>query len=127
MRLCQIGEAHSLREICGGWMPRPKACSSGARQVGGTGSARLDSNANGQRPCPLFETVFQQLLGKCRAHAQRWPTSCGHKFRFKNHLRALADASVIYAVRVDVSTGRSSQRTKGASGLGLLLDPRCAT
>ena len=90
MLFCQLGQAHSLREICGGL-----AATEGKLKHLGLSAAPKRSTlsyANRQRPWQLFETVFQQLLGKCRG--QLGLTARGHKFRFKNRLLSL-DASVI--------------------------------
>ena len=79
MLFCQLGQAHSLREICGGL-----AATEGKLKHLGLSAAPKRSTlsyANRQRPWQLFETVFQQLLGKCRG--QLGLTARGHKFRFK--------------------------------------------
>ena len=86
MLFCQLGRAQSLREICGGL-----AASQGKLRHLGLSAAPPRSTlayANRQRPWQIYETVFQQLLAKCRGAAP------GHKFRFKNKLLSL-DASVI--------------------------------
>ena len=116
MLFCQLGQAHSLREICGGL-----AATEGKLKHLGLSAAPKRSTlsyANGQRPWQLFETVFQQLLGKCRG--QLGLTARGHKFRFKNRLLSL-DASVI-DLCVSVFDWAQLQRTKGAIKLHLLLD-----
>ena len=113
---CQLGQAHSLREICGGL-----AATEGKLKHLGLSAAPKRSTlsyANRQRPWQLFETVFQQLLGKCRG--QLGLTARGHKFRFKNRLLSL-DASVI-DLCVSVFDWAQFQRTKGAIKLHLLLD-----
>ena len=66
----------------------------------------------------MFETVFQQLLGKCRG--QLGLAAGGHKFRFKNCLLSL-DASVI-DLCVSLFDWAQFRRTKGAIKLHLLLD-----
>ena len=66
----------------------------------------------------MFETVFQQLLGKCRG--QFGLAAGGHKFRFKNRLLSL-DASVI-DLCVSLFDWVQFRRTKGAIKLHLLLD-----
>ena len=78
----------------------------------------LRTYANGQRPWQLFETVLQQLLGKCRG--QLGLAAGGHKFRFQNHLLSL-DASVI-DLCVSLFNWAQFRRTKGAIKLHLLLD-----
>ena len=108
MLFCQLGQAHSLREICGG-----RAATEGKLEHLGLSAAPQRSTlsyANGQRPWQSLETVFQQLLGKCRR--QLGLTARGHKFRFKNRLLSL-DASVI-DLCVSVFDWAQFQRTKGA-------------
>ena len=90
MLFCQLGQAHSLREICGGL----GATEGKLKHLGLSAAPKRStlSYANGQRPWQLFETVLQQLLGKCRG--QLGLAAGGHKFRFQNRLLSL-DASVI--------------------------------
>ena len=86
MLFCHLGRAQSLREICGGL-----AASEGKLRHLGLSGAPARSTlayANRHRPWQIYETVFEQLLAKCRGLAP------GHKFRFKNKLLSL-DASVI--------------------------------
>jgi len=90
MLFCQLGRAHSLREICGGL-----ACCEGKLKHLGISLAPKRSTlayANEHRPWELFRTVFTQLLGKC----QELVAAQGgrKKFRFKNKLMSL-DGSVI--------------------------------
>jgi len=90
MLFCQLGQAHSLREICGGL-----ASTEGKLKHLGLSAAPKRSTlayANEHRPWQLYETVFQQLLAKC----QHWVAQRGggKKFRFHNRLLSL-DASVI--------------------------------
>jgi hypothetical protein len=113
MLFCQIGQARSLREICGGL-----SSSLGKLKHLGIETAPSKSTlsyANEKRPWQLYEKVFYQLLDKCRAIAPG-----KKKFRFKNKLFSL-DASVIdlCASLFDWATFR---RTKGAVKLHLLLD-----
>ena len=117
MLFCQLGQAHSLREICGGLAAtegKLKHLSLSAAPKRST--LVLCQRAAGQ----LFETVFQQLLGKCRGHFGL--AAGGHKFRFKNRLLSL-DASVI-DLNVSLFDWAQFQCTKGAIKLHLLLDPR---
>jgi len=116
MLFCQLGRAHSLREICGGL-----ACCEGKLKHLGIPLAPKKSTlayANQHRPWELFQTVFAQLLGKC----QQWVASQGgrKKFRFKNKLLSL-DGSVI-DLSVSLFDWAKFRRTKGAIKLHLLLD-----
>jgi hypothetical protein len=116
MLFCQLGRAHSLREICGGL-----ACCEGKLKHLGIPLAPKRSTlayANAHRPWQLFETIFQQLLERARQviYAQGGPK----KFRFKNKLMSL-DASVI-DLSVSLFDWAKFRRTKGAIKLHLLLD-----
>jgi hypothetical protein len=75
---CQLGRAHSLREIEGGL----KSCEGKLAHLGIEAPARsLLSYANAHRPWQLFEQVFHGLYDKVAAKA-----TGKHKFRFKNKL-----------------------------------------
>ncbi len=82
MLFCQLGRAHSLREICGGL-----ACCEGQLKHLGVPVAPKKSTlayANEHRPWQLYQTVFEQTLGKCR---ELVASQGGRKkFRFKNKL-----------------------------------------
>jgi len=116
MLFCQLGRAHSLREICGGL-----ACCEGKLKHLGIPLAPKKSTlayANEHRPWELFQTVFTQLLGKCQ---QLVAGEGGRKkFRFKNKLMSL-DGSVI-DLSVSLFDWAKFRRTKGAIKLHLLLD-----
>ena len=116
MLFCQLGHAHSLREICGGLA----ACEGKLRHLGIPEAPKRSTlaYANGHRPWELYQTVFEQLLEKCRALV----ASQGgrKKFRFKNKLMSL-DGSVI-DLSVSMFDWAKFRRTKGAIKLHLLLD-----
>ena len=115
----QLGNAKSLREICGGL-----AASEGKLRHLGLPQAPARATlayANKHRPWQLYRTVFDQLLAKCQSLAASQPgTRKKKKFRFKNPLMSL-DASVIdlCATMFDWAKFRL---TKGAVKLHLLLD-----
>lgn len=123
MMFCQLGAAHSLREICGGL-----ATAMGKLTHLGVSQAPTRSTlayANTHRPWQLYQTVFEALLGQCQALAG----SKRRRFRFKNPLRSL-DGTVI-ELCVSVFDWAHYQRTKGAVKLHLQLDhqgylPCCA-
>jgi len=123
MLFCQLGAAHSLREICGGL-----ATAMGKLTHLGLSHAPTRSTlayANRHRPWQLYQTVFEDLLGQCQALAATKKRS----FRFKNPLRSL-DGTVI-ELCVSVFDWAKFQRTKGAIKLHLQLDhqgylPCCA-
>lgn len=116
MLFCQIGRAHSLREICGGL-----ACCEGQLKHLGVPVAPKRSTlayANEHRPWELYQTVFNQTLGKCR---ELVASQGGRKkFRFKNKLMSL-DGSVI-DLSVSMYDWAKYRRRKGAIKLHLLLD-----
>src|SRR5450432_4458560 len=116
MLFCQLGRAHSLREICGGL-----ACCEGQLKHLGVPVAPKKSTlayANENRPWELYQTVVEQTLLKCQGLVSR--QGGRKKFRFKNKLMSL-DGSII-----DLSVGMFDwakfRRTKGAIKLHLLLD-----
>lgn len=82
MLFCQMAQAHSLREICGGL-----ACCLGKLRHLGVTTAPNKSTlayANEHRPWQLYQAVFEQLLPKCQVLAKGRT-----KFRFKNKLYSL--------------------------------------
>jgi hypothetical protein len=113
MLFCQLGQAHSLREICGGLA----SCFGKAKHLGLQSAPKRStlSYANEHRPWQLYEMVFYQLLGKCLQldFGKR-------RFRFKNKLFSL-DATVIELCASLFDWARFRQ-TKGAVKLHLLLD-----
>ena len=116
MLFCQVGRAHSLREICGGL-----ACCEGQLKHLGVPVAPKRSTlayANEHRPWELYQTVFEQTLTQC----QELVRSQGgrKKFRFKNKLMSL-DGSII-DLSVSMFDWAKFRRTKGAIKLHLLLD-----
>src|SRR5260370_3058514 len=116
MLFCQVGWAHSLREICGGL-----ACCEGQLKHLGVPVAPKRSTlayANEHRPWELYRTVFEQTLFQC----QELVRSQGgrKKFRFKNKLMSL-DGSII-DLSVSMFDWAKFRRTKGAVKLPLLLD-----
>ena len=123
MLFCQMGGAHSLREICGGLATAMgKLVHLGVRAAP---SRSTLAYANSHRPWQLYQSVFENLLKHCQAMAalkQR-------RFRFKHPLRSL-DGTVI-ELCVTMFDWARFQRTKGAVKLHLQLDhqgylPCCA-
>jgi len=117
MLFCQLGRAHSLREICGGL-----ACCEGQLKHLGVPVAPKKSTlayANERRPWELYQTIFEQTLGKCR---ELVASQGGRKkkFRFKNKLMSL-DGSII-DLSVSMFDWAKFRQTKGAIKLHLLLD-----
>ena len=113
MLFCQLGQAHSLREICGGLA----TCLGKLKHLGIDTAPRRSTlaYANEHRPWQLYQNVFYQLLAKCRVQAR------GKKpFRFKNKLFSL-DATTI-ELCVTLFDWAKFRQTKGAVKLHLLLD-----
>ena len=111
MLFCQIGRAHSLREICGGLA----SCEGRLAHLGATAPARATLGyANAHRPWVLYQQVFEQLLARCQAVAGP------KKFRFKNKLISL-DATVI-DLCAEMFSWATFRRTKGAVKLHCTLD-----
>lgn len=112
MLFCQLAQAKSLREICGGLA----CCVGKLRHVGVMTRPNKStlSHANANRPWQLFQMLFYQLLGRCQAIAP------GKKFRFRNKLLSL-DATVI-DLCLSMFPWAKFRTTKGAVKLHLLLD-----
>jgi hypothetical protein len=116
MLFCQLGQAHTLREICGGLA----SCEGKLKHLGVPDAPKKSTlaYANKHRPWGLYQAVFLQLLEKCQsAIAGREQTK---KFRFKNKLVSL-DSSVI-DLSLSLFDWAKFRRTKGAVKLHLLLD-----
>src|SRR3989442_12362221 len=112
MLFCQLGPAHSLREICGGLA----SCEGKLSHLGITTPARsTPAYANEHRPWQLYRAVFNELLARCQPLAQG-----RKKFRFKNKLVSL-DSTVI-DLSATLFDWAKFRRTKGAVKLLLLLD-----
>jgi Domain of unknown function (DUF4372)/Transposase DDE domain len=112
MLFCQLGRAHSLREICGGL----RSSEGKLKHLGITAPSRSTlAYANEHRPWQLYRAVFQALLGRCQS-----AVPARRKFRFKNKLVSL-DSTVVdlCATLFDWAKFR---RTKGAVKLHCLLD-----
>jgi hypothetical protein len=113
MLFCQLAQAKSLREICGGL-----ACTIGKlRHLGLNGAPKKStlSYANAHRPWKMYRDLFYSTLETCRTVAPK-----NHKFRFKNKLLSL-DSSTI-ALCLSLFPWAEFRRTKGAVKLHLLLD-----
>jgi hypothetical protein len=105
MLFCQLGQAHSLREICGGLA----SCFGKARHLGIQKAPKRSTlaYANEHRPWQLYEKLFYQILGRCQQLQFGKRT-----FRFKNRLFSL-DASLI-PLCVSLFDWAKYRRTKGA-------------
>jgi len=112
MLFCQLGRAHSLREIVNGL----RSCEGKLRHLGIT-APKLSTlaYANGHRSWELYQRVFFSLLESCRNQIGE-----RKKFRFKNKLVSL-DSTVI-DLCLSMYDWARFRRTKGAVKLHLVLD-----
>ena len=113
MLFCQLAQAKSLREICGGL-----ACTMGKlRHLGmkDTPNKSTLSYANAHRPWQMFRDLFYETLEICRMSAPN-----NQKFRFKNKLLSLDSTTI--ALCLSLFPWAEFRRTKGAVKLHLLLD-----
>src|SRR5271165_85724 len=114
MMFCQLGRAHSLREICNGL-----AASEGKLIHLGLLEAPSRSTlayANAHRPWKLFETVFHVLYARCGQEAQRGQK----KFHLPNKL--LSIDSTMLTLSTAMFGWANYTRRKGAVKLHLVLD-----
>jgi hypothetical protein len=116
MLFCQVAQMKSLREVCMGLA----SCEAPLKHLGLSATPKKSTlaYANENRPWELYQTIFGQLLEKCRAE---WRARGGRKkFRFKNKLMSL-DGSII-DLSASMFDWARYKRTKGAIKLHLLLD-----
>jgi hypothetical protein len=112
MLFCQLGRAHSLREIEGGL----KSCEGKLTHLGIQAPVRSSlSYANRHRPWQLFELVFYALFDKVAAKVVG-----KRKFRFKNKLVSLDSTTIDLCL--SMYDWAKFCRTKGAVKLHLVLD-----
>lgn len=114
MLFCQLGRAHSLREICGGLA----TCEGRLRHLGlDNAPARSTlAYANEHRPWEVFRDLFFVLRDRLAGEA----AGRGHGFRFRNKLVSLDCSSI--ALCLSLFDWAHYQRTKGAVKLHLVLD-----
>ena len=113
MLFCQMAQAKSLREICGGL-----ACTTGKLRHLGMKEAPKKSTlsyANAHRPWEMFRDLFYTSLDLCKGTAPN-----KRKFRFKNKLLSLDSTTI--ALCLSLFPWAKFRRTKGAVKLHLLLD-----
>jgi hypothetical protein len=114
MLFCQMGQAQSLREICGGLA----TCLGKLRHLGVESAPRRSTlaYANEHRPWQLYRKVFFHLLGRCQDAAALHK----RKFRFKNKLYSMD--STLIELCVSLFDWATYIQTKGAVKLHVLLD-----
>ena len=113
MLFCQLAQAKSLREICGGL----SCCVGKLRHLGVKKAPNKStlSYANAHRPWQMFKELFYQTLDICKLAG-----TGKHRFKFKNKLLSL-DSSTI-SLCLSLFPWAKFRRTKGAVKLHLLLD-----
>jgi hypothetical protein len=117
MIFCQLGRAHSLREIEQGL----RSCEGKLSHLGISALSKSTlSYVNEHRPWQLYESVFHVLLQRFQAQLALTGNKKGKKFRFKNKLVSL-DSSVI-DLCLSMYDWAKFRATKGAIKLHLLLD-----
>ena len=112
MLFCQLGRAHSLREITGGL----RSCEGKLKHLGISAPSHSTlAYANEHRPWQLYQLLFLKLLDRCRSQV-----SGKKKFRFKNKLVGLDSTTIDLCLAI--FDWAHFRRTKGAIKLHLLLD-----
>ena len=112
MLFCQLGRAHSLREITNGL----RSCEGKLKHLGITVPNRSTlSYANEHRPWELYQKVFFSLLERCRHQV-----TGKKKFKFKNKLVSLDSTTIDLCL--SMYDWAKFRRTKGAIKLHLVLD-----
>ena len=112
MLFCQVGRAHSLREITGGL----RSCEGKLTHLGITAPSRSTlAYANEHRPWQLYQKVFLNLLDQCRDKF-----SGKKKCRFKNTLVSLNSSTI--DLSLSLFDWAKFRRTKGAIKVHLILD-----
>jgi hypothetical protein len=113
MLFCQLGRAHSLREISGGL----RSCEGKLKHLGiDAPSHSTLAYANEHRPWELYQMVFEEILERCRSTV----TLDKPKFRFKNKLVSMDSTTIDLCL--SVFDWARFRRAKGAVKLHLLLD-----
>ena len=113
MLFCQLAQAKSLREICGGL----SCCMGKLSHVGMTEAPKKStlSYANKVRPWEFYEDLFYETLSFCKN------AGVGkHKFRFNNKLLSLDSTTI--SLCLSLFPWAKFRRTKGAIKLHMLLD-----
>jgi hypothetical protein len=113
MLFCQLGQAQSLREICGGLA----SCEGKLRHLGILQAPKRSTlaYANAHRPWQLYQSLFQCLYQRCRSLV-----GTTRRFRFHNPLLTLD--STLIDLCASLYDWATYQRTKGAAKLHLVLD-----
>ena len=106
MLFCQLGRAHSLREITGGL----RSCEGKLKHLGITAPSHSTlAYANEHRPWELYQQVFLQLL---ETDAGVEVKMGKRKFRFKNKLISMDSTTIDLCL--EMFDWAKFRRTKGA-------------
>ena len=113
MLFCQLGQARSLREICGGLA----GCEGKLKHLGVPQAPNKSTlaYANEHRPWQLYQRVFNILFARCQ-QVPRGP----RPFRFRNPLMSI-DGTIIELCATMFDWAKYKQG-KGAAKLHLVLD-----
>lgn len=113
MLFCQLGQAQSLREICGGLA----SCEGKLRHLGIPQAPKRSTlaYANEHRPWVLYQSLFQGLYQRCRT-----VVGARRRFHFRNPLLTLD--STLIDLCASLYDWATYSRTKGAAKLHLVLD-----
>ena len=112
MLFCQLGRAHSLREINGGL----RSCEGKLKHLGITAPSHSTlAYANQHRPWKLYQEVFLRLFERCHIQVVGKKT-----FRFKNKLISMDSTTIDLCL--EMFDWAKFRRTKGAIKLHMLLD-----
>jgi len=114
MLFCQLAQAKSLREICGGLA----CCMGKLRHLGMKDAPKKStlSYANANRPWTMYQDLFYDTLAFCRQAAP----GKHRKFRFRNKLLSMDSTTI--SLCLSLFPWAKFRRTKGAVKLHLLLD-----
>jgi hypothetical protein len=112
MLFCQLGDAQSLREICGGL----NSCGGRLQQLGVKAPPKSTlSYANAHRPWELFEKVFYNLYERCQ-------TEVGTKNKLRIKKKLLSIDSTHVSLCSEVFPWAKYSRQKGALKLHFTLN-----
>jgi Transposase DDE domain/Domain of unknown function (DUF4372) len=113
MLFCQLGRAHSLREICQGLA----ACEGKLKHLGVAEPPRVSSLSymNQHRPWKIYQEQFYALQARCEQESKP-----GHRFRFRNKLVSMDSTTI--GLCVSMFDWAHFQRAKGAVKIHLILD-----
>lgn len=117
MLFCQLGRAHSLREIEQGL----KSCEGKLSHLGIEAISRSTlSYMNEHRPWQLYESVFHSLLRRFQSQLALSGSKKGKQFRFKNPLVSLDSTTIDLCLQM--YDWAKFRKTKGAIKLHMVLD-----